>query len=157
MSTKEVQPGKFMEYANAGSAISSGSVVVLDGRIGVAVTDIAASTGAGTISVEGVYTLPKINSIAFTQGMRLFWDASPGELTNVGTGNTPAGYAFEAAAETATSCNIKLDPMFKPSTVITALAQNTSGTYVEAEVQAIADKVDALIAALKVAGLMSNS
>jgi hypothetical protein len=78
-------------------------------------------------------------------------------LTNVGTGNTPAGYAFEAAAQTATVCNIKLDPMFKPSTVITALAQNTSATYVEAEVQAIADKVDALIAALKVAGLMSNS
>ena len=39
---------------------------------------------------------------------------------------------------------------------VAPLAQDVSATYVEAEVQAISDKVDAIIAALKAAGLMAT-
>ena len=39
---------------------------------------------------------------------------------------------------------------------VSPLAQNVSATYDEAEVQAISDKVDAIIAALKTAGLMAT-
>ena len=42
----------------------------------------------------------------------------------------------------------------KVSANVAELNQDTSAAYVEAEVQAIADKVDALIAALVAAGLM---
>jgi hypothetical protein len=41
--------------------------------------------------------------------------------------------------------------------VVTALAQDTSSTYVEAEVQAIATKVDAILTALKAANLMASA
>lgn len=43
------------------------------------------------------------------------------------------------------------------STHVTSLGQNISPTYSEAEVQAISDKVDALIVALETAGLMATS
>lgn len=39
---------------------------------------------------------------------------------------------------------------------VAPLAQTISGTYDDAEVQAISDKVDAIIAALKTAGLMAT-
>lgn len=39
---------------------------------------------------------------------------------------------------------------------VAPLAQTISGTYDDAEVQAISDKVDAIIAALKAAGLMAT-
>ena len=38
---------------------------------------------------------------------------------------------------------------------VAALSQDVSETYVEAEVQAISDKVDAILAALKASGLMA--
>ena len=40
--------------------------------------------------------------------------------------------------------------------VVAALAQTVSASYVQAEVQAISTKVDAVIAALKAAGLMKT-
>ena len=40
---------------------------------------------------------------------------------------------------------------------IADLDQNISGTYVEAEVQAISDKVDAILAALRAAGIIAAS
>lgn len=42
------------------------------------------------------------------------------------------------------------------ATAIPDLDQNISTTYVEAEIQAISDKVDALLAALRVAGLLAT-
>lgn len=41
--------------------------------------------------------------------------------------------------------------------VVADLNQDISATYVEAEVQAISDKVDALLAALRAAGLLASS
>lgn len=157
MSTKEIQPGKIMTYSNGGSAISSGDVVVLTNQIGVAEVDIAASTGTGSVSLEGVYQLAKVTGTAFTQGDLLFWDGSNHYLTKTATGNTWAGQCFESAASGDSTCLVRLEPMPKQSTVITALGQTISGTYSQSEVQAISTKVDAIIAALKVAGLMANS
>ena len=69
------------------------------------------------------------------------------------TADIPAGVA---AAITAADIPGLVDDYL--ATVVAAnvleLDQNTSPAYVEAEVQAIADKVDALIAALVAAGLM---
>ena len=42
------------------------------------------------------------------------------------------------------------------ATTVAPLAQTISGTYDDAEVQAISNKVDAIIAALKAAGLMAT-
>lgn len=46
------------------------------------------------------------------------------------------------------------DKSFDIQSDIADLNQNISGTYVEAEVQAISDKVDAILAALRTAGII---
>lgn len=43
-----------------------------------------------------------------------------------------------------------------PMAAIADLDQDISATYVEAEVQALSDKVDALLAALRTAGLLAS-
>lgn len=157
MSTKEVQEGKRLDFTNSGSAISSGDVVVIGEGVGVAISDIAASTGVGAVHTEGVFQLAKVTGTAFSQGDRLFWDTSNAYLTKTATGNKYAGMCTEAASSGATSAKVKLDPQAKQAAVVAALAQTISGTYSQSEVQAISTTVDAILSALKAAGLMANS
>jgi hypothetical protein len=57
------------------------------------------------------------------------------------------GFALEAKADTSEgSVAIRPDPAIAPVGTLALLAQDISATYVEAEVQAISTKVDALIA-----------
>ena len=54
MSTNYVQDGKVLTYSNTGSAISAGDVIVISKIMGVALEDIAATTGTGAVQIEGV-------------------------------------------------------------------------------------------------------
>jgi len=152
-----VQPGDSVEYSNAGSAISSGDVVVMGDRCGVAATDIAATTGKGTVHLSGVYELDKDNDEAISQGDELYFDSSDSTCTKTAAGNTPIGVAHQAAAETATKVLVRLKEQPKRAANVAALAQDISETYVQSEVQAISTKVDAILTAMKNAGLMKNA
>jgi predicted RecA/RadA family phage recombinase len=165
---KQVRDGEILHYSNSGSAIASGDVVVIGNRVGVAIVDIAATSGSGAVQMEGVFLLPKTTSQAWTQGAQLFWDGSL--LTTVGTANTPAGYADVAADSADSTGYVNLSPLYKKATVIAALGTTSNLVGVdgagsnaaplagtESRLDAIESKVDALIAALKVAGLMANS
>jgi len=152
-----VQPGHSIEYSNSGSAITSGSVVTLLDRCGIALTDIAATTGVGTVNLSGVYTLAKDNDEAIAQGEMLYFDSSDSTVTKTAAGNTPIGVAHEAATETSTSMKVRLCEHPKRAANVAALGQDISAAYVEAEVQAISTKVDAILTALKNAGLMKNA
>lgn len=59
-------------YSNAGSAISSGELVDLGNRYGVALNDIAASTGTGTVATEGIFELVRSETNAVTAGTPLY-------------------------------------------------------------------------------------
>lgn len=59
------------------------------------------------------------------------------------------GFALETKASGEGNVLIRPAPAIQPVTTLAALAQTISGTYSQAEVQAISDKVDALIALLK--------
>lgn len=157
MATNFIQPGDSIEYSNSGSAIASGAMVPVGNRIGIAVTDIAATTGTGTVSLEGVYSVSKDGDEAFAVGDALFYDASDATVTKTATGNTWAGYAFAVAASDATSCHLKLSPYSKQAAIVaysagTNLAAaavtatvltnlSTSDTYSDAAVNAIFDEV----------------
>lgn len=156
MSTKGVQEGKVIVYQNSGSAISSGDIVKIGNRIGVAEVDIEATDGSGSVEMEGVHNLPKTTGQAWSQGDELFYDSTAGKLTKTGSGNTPAGYAFEPAASGDTEGKCKLGECASQSAEVADLNQDISATYVEAEVQAISDKVDEILAALKASGLMDD-
>lgn len=145
----KVQDGSVMVYSNSGSAISSGDPVVIGDRVGFAIVDIAASTGSGSVAMEGVFSCEKTTSQAWSQGDKLFYDSGTGKFTNVATGKVPAGYAFENALSADTSGVIKLFPQAKQS----ALQADT----VAADLAALKVDFNALLAKLKDSGQMSNS
>lgn len=90
------KPGRRLPYTNSGSAITSGSVVPLVasatvGFIGIAVTDIAATTGTGEVEIGGVHTLAMLSTDTGAIGVVVYWDATNSRLTTTSTSNTLAG------------------------------------------------------------------
>jgi predicted RecA/RadA family phage recombinase len=84
--------------------------------IGVALEDIAASTGVGSVAVEGVFNnIPKVSAAVFVKGEKLIWDVSAGKFDDSAatpaTGDvTGAAIAWVAGANAETTCTIKLTP-----------------------------------------------
>lgn len=85
-----------------GSAVTGGDVIVINGIVGVATSDIAAST-KGSLATEGVFKLPKTTA-AIVAGLPVHWDATgdpdsgtagTGAANQLGVG-TYAGLAAEA-------------------------------------------------------------
>lgn len=109
------QRGDVVTYTNAGSAIVSGAPVGLKHGVGVALGDIAATTGTGSVALEGVFLLPKVTGTAWLQGEKLLWDVSAQKFD--ASGATPAtgdimgaGVAFGAAASADAFGYVKLTP-----------------------------------------------
>jgi predicted RecA/RadA family phage recombinase len=67
------QDGKSIDYTPAG-AVSAGTIVVLNGQVGVVKVDIAAGV-KGALCVEGVFAVPKKNE-AFVAGLPVWFDAN---------------------------------------------------------------------------------
>lgn len=99
--------GKRQSYSNSGSAIAAGDIVILrsgtSGKVGVAVTDIAATTGTGNVEVCGVYyTTAKASGEAWTDGLVLYTDGTSITSTS-STTFTRVGVAMGTAASAATT------------------------------------------------------
>jgi predicted RecA/RadA family phage recombinase len=94
-------------YTNTGSAIAAGDVKVMGTEIGVAVTDIAATTGTGEMSVSGVHTLAAASGQAWAIGATLYWSGTA--LTSTASGNTAAGKADAAKVSAATTADVLLN------------------------------------------------
>lgn len=116
MTTKFQQQGDIVNYINAGSAIVAGAVVKMVNTIGIALTDIAATTGVGAVAVEGVFAnVPKVAGRAWVLGEKLFWDVSTSSFDTV-AGTLAAGdvtgcaIAWAAAGSADTVGVIKLTP-----------------------------------------------
>lgn len=116
MAVQFQQIGQTINYSNAGSAIAAGDIVVMGNLIGVAVVDIAATTGTGAVAVEGVFSgVPKVTAAVFVQGEKLIWDVSAGKFddsaASPATGDITGGaVAWVAGANLETTCTIKLTP-----------------------------------------------
>lgn len=88
--------------------LSSGDGVLVGSLFAVAVAGFAAGE-TGAAAIGGVYTLSKTTGEAWTQGEKLYWDASAGEVTATATDNTLIGCAFAAAASAATTGAVRLN------------------------------------------------
>ena len=117
MSTNFVQKGSVIQYANAGSAIAAGEVVVMGHTIGVALEAIAATSGVGSVAIEGVFTVPKVSAAVFAQGEKLIFDVSATPPAFDDSAATPASgditggaVAMVAGANLETTCVVKLTP-----------------------------------------------
>ena len=92
-----------VDYLNAGSAISSGDVVALANRIGIAHDDIAATTGVGPVVILGIAKVTKLAGSAWTQDEKIYYDTVNTRFTDVASGNQYAGLAAKAATSAATT------------------------------------------------------
>jgi len=121
MATNYVQEGDVINYSNSGSAISSGDVVAMGNILGVALVDIAATTGSGAVGIRGVFTVPKVSAAVIAQGESLTWDVSAGAFDDnaatPATGDITVGAAV--AAESAGNGVTTIDVLFTgvPGTV----------------------------------------
>ncbi len=126
-----VEKGNKMAYANAGAAIAAGDVVIIGAMVGVAETDIEATTGLGTVCLEGVFELAKTTSLVITQGDRLFWNTSTLKVTKTVT-DKPIGAAFESQATNDTTVLVSLfgnsPEGYAQAPVVAALAGTLTGT-----------------------------
>lgn len=102
-----VQCGDVLDYVNnTGAALANDAVVDLGTRIGVTGATIGIGE-TGPLSVTGVHKLPAVAAEAWPMGAALYWSGT--ELTAVGAGFTPAGWAAADKLAAATKANVKLD------------------------------------------------
>lgn len=80
MATNFVRNGDTVLYTNTGAAISAGDVVVVGQQIGIALVDIAATTGTGELAMHGVWTVPKVSAAVIANGEAVIYDVSAGEF-----------------------------------------------------------------------------
>ncbi len=107
MTTKYIQDGNHINHT-PGSAVTSGQVVLVGTKIGVAIADIAAND-TGALRVVGVFSLTKLSTDNVTKGAALYWDNANSRLTTTASGNTYAGWATEAAGSGVATVNIKIN------------------------------------------------
>lgn len=81
----------------APAALNSGDGVLVGSLFGVASRTVASGAQVAIV-VEGVFTLPKVGSQAWTVGAKVYWDAANNRCTTVATGNTLIGVATAAVA-----------------------------------------------------------
>lgn len=87
-----VSAGNVLPFTAAADFLS-GAVVIMGGLIGIAVYDVL--TGAvGEAKLDGVYSLPKVGSQAWTVGALIYWDAANSRCTTSASGNTLMGRAW---------------------------------------------------------------
>lgn len=115
MATNYSGDGHVITWTNGtGSAVSSGDVVVVGQQIGVALVDIA-NGDSGSVQLDGVFDLPKVDAAVIAQGESVIWDASAGAFDD--NAATPAtgdvsgcAVAMEAkGATTGATIKVKLN------------------------------------------------
>lgn len=91
------------------AAVLAGAVIVMADTVGVALTDGAIGDTIA-VRVAGVFELPKAAPLAIAQGAKVYWDATPGNITTDATApNVFAGYAFVDGASADTTLLVRLN------------------------------------------------
>lgn len=111
MANNAVQPGKVLDYVNTTDAtVRSGDVVVAGALLGVALVDIAPAA-TGSVSIDGVYAVPKVAGAAVAQGVALVFKANSKAFTvgapAAGDVSGVSAVAFDAASAPATTLYVK--------------------------------------------------
>jgi len=113
MANNYIQPGHVLNYTNTtGAPVASGDVVVAGNLLGVALVDIAPAA-TGSVTLTGVFWLPKKTGVIIAQGEALVWSAADhafgGAATAAAAGNvSSAATCFESAAADDDKVQVKL-------------------------------------------------
>ena len=108
MATGHVAPGATMPYTNTGAAIiAKDTVVAFGGMVGITLGAIAVGA-TGELAISEVWTLPKDDNLAITQGDQLYWDTVNDEVDKTNT-NVPCGKAYNSALLAGTEIQVILN------------------------------------------------
>jgi len=107
MAKNYIKDGAVIDFT-AGADISSGDLVIVGKRIGIALGDIA-SGATGAVQMRGVFEVPKEASLAVVQGDLLYCNVGATELDKTATSQTLAGYAFAASGTSETTVLVDLN------------------------------------------------
>lgn len=77
MATNYVQEGDVLQHVATATTLS-GDVVVIGSLLGVALSDAAIGETV-SVSIEGVWTLPKVTTAVMAAGSTITWDVSLGK------------------------------------------------------------------------------
>jgi predicted RecA/RadA family phage recombinase len=102
-----LQDGTRIDFT-AGADVASGAGVLIGVRMGVAVSDVP-NGAVGVAAMSGVFELPKLSTDVVAIGVLLYWDNTNKRITVTSSGNTLAGYAFEAAGNGVATVKIKIN------------------------------------------------
>jgi predicted RecA/RadA family phage recombinase len=115
MAQNFVSDGDVIPWTNTtGAAVASGQVVVIGHALGVALVAIAVG-GAGSVALEGVFTVPKVSGAVFVQGEKLVWGVSAGAFDDsaatAAAGDITGGaVAWAAGSDGQATATVKLTP-----------------------------------------------
>jgi len=105
-----------VDWTNAGSAISSGDIVVMgstgDATLGVALVDIA-NGASGSVGTNCGVTAAKVSAAVFADGESLIWDSSVSKFDDnqatAASGDVSGSTRADVAgANTETTCSVWL-------------------------------------------------
>ena len=100
------QRGESLDYKNnTKETIEENTIIAIKTRIGVAGNAIEPGQ-IGSLHVTGIFEIAKAESEAITMGTAVYFDGSA--ITATAGSNTPAGYAAQDAAESASTVLVKL-------------------------------------------------
>lgn len=135
-------------WTNAGSAVSSGDVIDLGHRAGIALVDIA-NGATGSVAVAGVWYLAK-DSSTFAQEAECYWSVSGSQLTSTQAAGDPRfGIVVKAAATGDSYCDAEINA---PRTVGDVTCDSGAG-----DAAANAAAIIVLIEELTQAGLIKRA
>lgn len=109
MNNRVYDEAEVLVWTNStGSDVDSGDLVDLTNLVGVAQGDID-NGDSGILHVKGVFSLPKDDNLAISQGERVYWDTSNEEVDKTAEDQTYVGIAWAAAAQTATTVDVAIN------------------------------------------------
>lgn len=96
-----------LEFTAPGD-LSSGDIIDINDTIGVVQDDVL-SGEIGRAQTSGKFELAKNTGVAIAEGEVVYWDSTPGEVTNVSLSNRRLGTAAKAAATADTRVRVNLN------------------------------------------------
>ncbi len=171
MAGNYVQAGKVVALV-APYAVASGAGAQVGSIFGVALSDVA-NAAEGEFQTKGVFELEKTSAQAWTQGQKIYWDNTNKRCDSDGTVGILIGVALSIAANPSSTgivrlngvapsssegpqnaiANLALTTLTDSPATVDALRDNLTATW-EAEIEA---KVNAILAALRTAGVIASS
>lgn len=103
-----VQKGYSLPFVAPVGGVVSGSAYLIQALLVVATVSVAAAEEFEGV-IEGVFELPKDNTVAAAQGQKAYWNNTAKNLTTAASGNTLVGVFAKAALSADEACSVRLD------------------------------------------------